>query len=259
MATKRNAIQRREELIDQTEHMTQHQPKIGPSNSLKIKLDHLQTFSPLTPNQEKFFEMYRGGAYCIGLFGSPGVGKSFLAMYRALEEVLDKSTPYKQVVVIRSTVPSREIGFLPGTEEEKIAIYELPYREIAQTLFNRPDAWDRLKEQGHARFISSSFVRGISIDDSIIIVEEAQNYTWQELSSVITRTGHRSKIIFTGDLFQNDLVRQKNDQSGLEMILDVLRSMEEFQEIYFTPDDIVRSSLVKKFIQACAKKGLLPG
>lgn len=184
---------------------------------------------------------------------------TFLAMMRAIEEVLDKSTPYKQVVVIRSTVPSREIGFLPGTEEEKIAIYELPYREIAQTLFNRPDAWDRLKEQGHARFISSSFVRGISIDDSIIIVEEAQNYTWQELSSVITRTGHRSKIIFTGDLFQNDLVRQKNDQSGLEMILDVLRSMEEFQEIYFTPDDIVRSSLVKKFIQACAKKGLLPG
>ena len=259
MSTKRNAIQRREELIDQTEHMTQHQPKTGATNALRIKLDHLQTFSALTPNQEKFFELYRGGAYCIGLFGSPGVGKSFLAMYRAIEEVLDRSTPYKQVVVIRSTVPSREIGFLPGTEEEKIAIYELPYREIAQTLFNRPDAWDRLKEQGYARFISSSFVRGISIDDSIIIVEEAQNYTWQELSSVITRTGHRSKIIFTGDLFQNDLVRQKNDQSGLEQFLDVLRSMGEFQEIFFTPDDIVRSSLVKKFIQACAKKGLLPG
>lgn len=259
MATKRNAIQRREELIDQTEHVTQHQPKTGATNALRIKLDHLQTFSALTPNQEKFFELYRGGAYCIGLFGSPGVGKSFLAMYRAIEEVLDRSTPYKQVVVIRSTVPSREIGFLPGTEEEKIAIYELPYREIAQTLFNRPDAWDRLKEQGYARFISSSFVRGISIDDSIIIVEEAQNYTWQELSSVITRTGHRSKIIFTGDLFQNDLVRQKNDQSGLEQFLDVLRSMGEFQEIFFTPDDIVRSSLVKKFIQACAKKGLLPG
>ena len=182
MSTKRNAIQRREELIDQTEHMTQHQPKTGATNALRIKLDHLQTFSALTPNQEKFFELYRGGAYCIGLFGSPGVGKSFLAMYRAIEEVLDRSTPYKQVVVIRSTVPSREIGFLPGTEEEKIAIYELPYREIAQTLFNRPDAWDRLKEQGYARFISSSFVRGISIDDSIIIVEEAQNYTWHELS-----------------------------------------------------------------------------
>ena len=261
MATKQkvSAIERRAENVISMDRDQQHLPKTGPSNALKIKLDHLNTFEPLTDNQEKFFEMYRGGAYCVGLFGSPGVGKSFLALYKALEEVLSKDNPFKQVVVIRSTVPSREIGFLPGTEEEKIAIYELPYREIAQTLFGRPDAWDRLKEQGYARFISSSFVRGISIDDSIIIVEECQNFTWQELSSVITRVGHRSKIIFTGDMFQNDLIRQKNDQSGLEQFVDVLRTMHEFQSIFFTPDDIIRSSLVKNFIVACSKKGYLPG
>jgi predicted ribonuclease YlaK len=229
------------------------------NNSLKIKLDHMRTFDALTQNQEKFFELYRGGAYCMGLFGSPGVGKTFLSMYRAIEEVLDKGNSFKQVVVVRSAVTIRAQGFLPGDLEEKMNIYEQPYKEICQTLFDKADAWDRLKEQGYARFISTSFIRGISLDDAIIIVDECQNLSWEELSSVITRVGHRSKIIFIGDHFQNDLVRNKNDQSGLPLFLEVLNSMSEFCAVYFTPDDIVRSSLVRNFIIACDKKGLLPG
>jgi phosphate starvation-inducible PhoH-like protein len=145
---------------------------------------------------------------------------------------------------------------VPGDLEEKMQIYEQPYVEICQTLFDRSDAWTRLKEQGHARFISTTAIRGITIDDAIIIVDECQSMTWHELSSVITRTGHRSKIIFVGDLKQNDLVKTRNDVSGLQEFLNVAGTMDEFTRINFTSEDIVRSSLVKSFIVACEKLGV---
>jgi predicted ribonuclease YlaK len=252
MASKRLATVRKDD--SQADPQVYKMPSAA-NNSLKIKLDHMRTFDALTTNQEKFFELYRGGAYCMGLFGSPGVGKTFLSMYRAIEEVLDKSNSFKQVVVVRSAVQVRDQGFVPGDLEEKMQIYEQPYIEIAETLFSRPDAWDRLKEQGYARFISTTAIRGISIDDAIIIVDECQSMTWHELSSVISRTGHRSKIIFVGDLKQNDLVKNRNDVSGLKQFLEVLSTMKEYQSVEFTPDDIVRSSLVKSFIVACDKLG----
>lgn len=256
MASKKTPAQRREELADNDEHIHLHQIKTGPNNALRIKLDHLKTFEALTPNQEKFFELYRGGAYCIGLLGSPGVGKTFLSLYKALEEVLSRDNSFKQVVVVRSAVQTRDQGYVPGDLEEKMRIYEQPYQEICATLFGRPDAWERLKEQGHARFISTTAIRGISIDDAIIIMDECQSGTFHELSSVITRTGHRSKIIFVGDLKQNDLIKSRHDVSGLKLFLNVLNSMPEFQSIEFTPDDIVRSSLVKSYILACDKLGI---
>lgn len=252
MATKKTAAQKREEVIDGEDHKYQHQPV---SNGLKIKLDHLRTFDPLTENQAKFFEMYRGGGYFIGLFGSPGVGKTFLAMYRAIEEVLAKDNPFKQLVVVRSLVQLREIGHLPGNLEEKQEIYELPYKEICGTLFGRPDAWDRLKEQGHARFISTTAIRGISIDDSIIIVDEIQNCNWSEINTIVSRVGHRSKIIFCGDFKQTDLIKSNKDTSAFHDFRKVATSMSAFQEVYFTPNDIVRSSLVRDWIIACEQNG----
>jgi phosphate starvation-inducible PhoH-like protein len=251
MVTKKMTARQKAETNENEEY---RQPSV--SNSLKIKLDHLKTFDALTENQQKFFDAYKRGDYFIGLFGSPGVGKTFLAMYRSLEEVLDRSNPFKQVVVVRSAVQVRDQGFVPGSLDEKMEIYETPYKEISETLFGRSDAWDRLKEQGHARFISTTAIRGISIDDAIILVDESQSMTFHELSSVISRVGHRSKIIFIGDLKQNDLIKSKNDVSGLKEFLNVARHMDEFSEITFTPDDIVRSSLVKSFIVACDKLGI---
>ena len=253
-SNRKTAIARRDEIYDADEQQLQTNIK-SVSNALKIKLDHLKGFEPLTDNQSKFFELYRGGAYCMGMFGSPGVGKTFLSLYKAIEEVLDRSNSFKQVAVVRSAVQVRDQGFVPGDLEEKMQIYEQPYKEICQTLFGRGDAWDRLKEQGYARFISTTAIRGISIDDAIIIVDECQSMTWHELSSVISRTGHRSKIIFVGDLKQNDLVKSKHDTSGLKQFLEVLHTMKEYQSVEFTPDDIVRSSLVKSFIVACDKLG----
>ena len=251
MVTKKMTARQKAETNENEEY---RQPSV--SNSLKIKLDYLKTFDALTENQQKFFDAYRRGDYFIGLFGSPGVGKTFLAMYRSLEEVLDRSNPFKQVVVVRSAVQVRDQGFVPGSLDEKMEIYETPYKEISETLFGRSDAWERLKEQGHARFISTTAIRGISIDDAIILVDESQSMTFHELSSVISRVGHRSKIIFIGDLKQNDLIKSKNDVSGLKEFLNVARHMDEFSEITFTPDDIVRSSLVKSFIVACDKLGI---
>jgi phosphate starvation-inducible protein PhoH len=147
---------------------------------------------------------------------------------------------------------------LPGTLEEKQEIFEMPYREVCATLFGRADAWERLKEQGYARFISTTAIRGISIDDAIIIVDECQSNTLHELSTVISRVGHRSKIIFCGDKFQNDLIKSKNDTSGLTDFLSIIRTMSAYQEVVFTSKDIVRSSLVRDFIVACEKAGILP-
>ena len=251
-SNRRTATQKKEEVHENQDHALKHQPV---SNALKIKLDHLRTFDALTDHQQEFFDAYKRGDYFIGLFGSPGVGKTFLALYRGLEEVLSRDNPFKQIVVVRSAVQVRDQGFLPGDLDEKMAIYETPYKEICNTLFGREDSWDRLKEQGYARFISTTAIRGISIDDSIIIFDESQSATFHELSSVISRVGHRSKIIFVGDLKQNDLIKSKYDVSGLGEFLQVAKSMSEFTHITFTPDDIVRSSLVKSFIIACEKLG----
>lgn len=254
MASKRQtAAQRRDEVLDGDDTKHAHQPVV--SNALKIKLDHLKTFEPLTENQAKFFEMYRGGGYFIGLFGSPGVGKTFLAMYKALEEVLSKDNPFRQVVVVRSLVQTRDVGFLPGNLDEKQEIYEMPYKEICQTLLGRPDAWDRLKEQGYARFISTTAIRGISIDDSIIIFDECQNANWGEINTVMSRVGHRSKIMFAGDYKQTDLTKSNKDVSAFNDFRRVAGDMNAFQEVYFTPEDIVRSSLVRDWIIACEKNG----
>lgn len=222
-----------------------------PNNHLKLRIDDLNTFEPLTDNQKKFFDAYKQQDYFIALLGSPGVGKTFLALLKGIEEVLDKGNSFQKIVVIRSAVQVRDQGFVPGTLEEKMAIYEAPYIDICATLFDRKDAWQRLREQGHAEFISTTAIRGMTLDDAIIIVDECQSMTWHELNSVISRCGYRSKIIFVGDLKQNDLIKNKHDVSGLTEFLKVARTMKEFTEISFTPEDIVRSSLVKSWIIAC--------
>ena len=227
------------------------QPK--PSNHLKLRIDDLKTFEPLTDNQKKFFDAYKIGDYFIALHGVAGTGKTFCAMYKALEEVLDKGNPFDKIIVVRSAVQSREIGHLPGDVNEKMEIFQQPYVQICDTLFGRKDAWSRLEEQHHVQFISTSFIRGMSFDDAIIIVDEMQNLTFEEIDTVMTRVGYRSKIIWCGDYRQTDLNKKKNDMSGILKFFDIAQHMGAFTRIEFTADDIVRSSLVKDYILAKMK------
>ena len=219
------------------------------NNTLKFKLDHLKTFTPLTDNQKIFYDAYKRGDYFIALHGVAGTGKTFIALYKALEEVLDRNNPFNKIIIVRSAVQSREMGHLPGDIDEKLEIYQQPYRQICHTLFDRKDAYDRLAEQGHIEFISTSFIRGMSFDDAIIIVDEMQNMNFEEIDTVMTRVGYRSKIIWCGDYRQTDL-KKGNDKSGLLKFFDIAHHMGAFTRVEFEVDDIVRSSLVKDYILA---------
>jgi phosphate starvation-inducible protein PhoH len=251
MASRKSPVQKRNDVISMDEYTHTHQPVIN--NTLRIKLDHLKTFEPLTDNQRIFFDAYKRGDYFLALHGVAGTGKTFCALYKALEEVLDKNNPFKKVIIVRSAVQSREIGHLPGDVTEKMEIYQQPYVQIADTLFGRKDAYQRLAEQGFVEFISTSFIRGMSFDDAIIIVDEMQNMTFEEIDTVMTRVGYRSKIIWCGDYRQTDLNKKKNDVSGILKFFDVAYHMKAFTKIEFTVDDIVRSSLVKDYIIAKLK------
>jgi len=245
MTTKRAA---KLAIVYDQEEKVQQKPN---PNTLKLKPESLKSFDPLTANQKRFYDAYSRGDYFIALHGVAGTGKTFIALYKALEEVLDKNNPFNKIIIVRSAVQSREIGHLPGDADEKLAIYQQPYQQICNTLFDKKEAYARLVEQGYIEFISTSFIRGMSFDDAIIIVDECQNMNWSEISTVMTRIGYRSKVIWCGDYRQNDLLKNKNDCSGIKQFLDVAKTMNCFTHIDFKVEDIVRSSIVRDWIIAC--------
>lgn len=222
---------------------------IEKSKLCKVKYSDLTQIQPKNYNQRQFFELYDSQSPAILLHGVAGTGKTFIAMYKALEEVLDPATEYERVIIVRSAVPSRDIGHLPGDEKEKTEVYTLPYVEICEDLFNHIQPFQRLQEQKTVHFLITSFVRGITLDNSIVIVDECQNMTDMELNSIMTRIGRNSKIIFCGDFRQTDLYK-KNDMSGLQKFMAIAELMPTFKTIEFSVNDIVRSKLVKEYILA---------
>jgi predicted ribonuclease YlaK len=225
-----------------------------------ITYNQLATIKPVTDNQKVVFDTWKKGLNQF-LFGCAGTGKTFVSLYLALQEVLRNDTPYDKVIVVRSLIPTREIGFLPGDEEDKATLYQVPYSNMMQFMFEQPNEqafsmlYDRLKAQGSFYFLSTSFLRGLTFDNSIIIVDECQNLNFHELDTIITRVGQESKIVFCGDFGQSDLTRL-NERNGLMNFLQILQEMNEFNCTEFNIGDIVRSGFVRSYLIQKTKLGM---
>jgi len=214
----------------------------------------LRKISPLTPNQQRTFDAYDRGQNLI-LHGFAGTGKTYISLYLALEEVLESSPIYDKIIIVRSVVPSRDVGFLPGNIKEKTRVYEEPYKEICDDLFGRGDGYDILKMRNIIHFTTTSFLRGVTFNNAIVIVDELQNMSFGELDTVMTRLGDRSKVIFCGDFRQTDLTNEK-DKSGLISFINITKRMNRFDYIEFEKTDIVRSGLVKEYIIQRTEMGI---
>ena len=230
------------------------------SKKKEISSTELVKIEPITDNQKLVFEGHKAnknGFY----FGCAGTGKTFVSLYLALQDVLKNDTPYDRVVIVRSLIPTREIGFLPGDEEDKAALYQVPYQNMVRFMFEMPNEqafnnlYDKLKAQGSLFFLSTSFLRGLTFDNSIIIVDECQNLNFHELDTIITRVGQDSKILFCGDFSQTDLQKQ-NEKNGLHDFLRILEEMEEFNCTEFNIGDIVRSGFVRSYLINKIKMGI---
>jgi predicted ribonuclease YlaK len=220
-----------------------------------IQSNQLLTIKPVGTTQEKVFEAWKANKNLF-LTGSAGTGKTFILLYLALKDVLDKGQPYDKVVLVRSLLPSRDIGFLPGTLEEKSNLYQDPYRILIRYLFEMPSEqefvqlYDKLISQGSLEFYSTSFLRGQTFDRSIIIVDEASNMIFQELDTIMTRVGQDSRICFAGDMAQSDLRKHNGEQDGYLNFQAILDGMDEFEVLEFDIGDIIRSGLVRSYLIA---------
>ena len=226
----------------------------------EITYSQLNQIKPVTDSQKLVFDTWKKGQNQF-LFGCAGTGKTFVSLYLALSEVLRNETPYDKVIMVRSLIPTREIGFLPGDEEDKAALYQVPYSNMMQLMFEQPNEqafeslYNRIKAQGSYYFLSTSFLRGLTFDNSIIIVDECQNLNFHELDTIITRVGQDSKIVFCGDFSQTDLTRT-NERNGLMDFLQILQEMEEFNCVEFNIGDIVRSGFVRNYLIQKTKLGM---
>ena len=218
-----------------------------------INNELMVNIQPLTDNQKAFFEEYRKGKN-IFAYGAAGSGKTFIGLYLALRDVLDEHTPYDKVYIVRSLVATREIGFLPGDHDDKAALYQIPYKNMVKYMFEMYNdqefemLYANLKAQETISFWSTSFIRGTTLDNCIVLVDEMQNLNFHELDSIITRIGENSKIVFCGDATQSDLTKT-NERNGILDFMRIIRAMEkDFSTIEFDVNDIVRSGLVKNYI-----------
>lgn len=244
------------------QRLTRRQQKLSDKGLTKVptlKQSHfeLSLVKPKTANQEKVFAAYKQGCDLF-VHGAPGTGKTFLTLYLALLEVLDSRSTRNKIVIVRSSQPSKQIGFLPGDEKKKMEVYSTPYKAACAKLFNRGDAYEILMQKGLIEFESTSFLRGNEFENAILFLDESQNLTFQELSTVLSRAGANTRVVICGDINQDDLTSKRyNEESGLSKISRILGEMDNVAKIEFGVEDIVRSGFVRKFIEASIKLGMI--
>ena len=233
---------------------------VSKKKTLAISATELNDIKPITENQKEVFSSYSKGQNLF-LYGVAGTGKTFVALYNALKDVLDPKSPRERVYIVRSLLPTRDIGFLPGDEEDKSYLYQVPYQNMVRFMFKQPDErafeqlYNNLRNQGTIDFLSTSFLRGITIDNGVIIVDECQNLNFHELDTIMTRVGQDTKIIFAGDIQQTDLTKT-NDRNGILDFVNIMQQMKEVDCIEFDLNDIVRSGMLKSYLIEKIKLGL---
>ena len=222
---------------------------------LPINADLMVPVEPLTPNQERIFKAWDEGKHLF-IYGCAGTGKTFTALYKALYDCLKATPAYERVYLVRSLVATREIGFLPGDHEDKSSLYQIPYKNMVKYMFEMGNDNDfeilygQLKAQESIQFWSTSFLRGITLDNSVIIIDEMQNLNFHELDSIITRVGENSRIVFCGDAMQTDLVKDR-EKNGIHDFMRILELMpDDFEMVEMGIDDICRSGLVRNYLLA---------
>ncbi len=224
-----------------------------------INTELLKNIEPLTPAQELLWEEYASGKNLVA-YGCAGTGKTFCLLYQALKEVLTEDTPYEKIYIVRSLVPTREIGFLPGTHEDKSWLYQIPYRNMVKHMFSMytdkefESLYEDLQRQETISFWSTSFLRGTTLDNAIVIVDEFENLNFHELDSIMTRVGENSKIYFAGDASQSDLLKV-TERTGILDFMQILNGMPEFSKVEFGLEDIVRSGLVRSYLVSKINQG----
>lgn len=228
----------------------------GPQQRKHWSLYDLKEISPLTMTQEDLFHAFFAGYHVVG-YGSAGTGKTLCAIWLALKEVLNKQTKLDRIIIVRSNVATREIGHLPGTAEEKLSVFETPYRDALDFLIGKSSTYDDMKAAGLIEFMPTSFIRGQTWDNAIIIVDEAQSMSWHEINSVITRIGENSRLFVLGDTKQDDLIYRKYDTSGFPKALNIFEKMSSMAMVKFTHNDIVRSAFVKEWIITTEENDLI--
>lgn len=220
------------------------QPTTNDSFQLRPK-----KIGPLNDAQRDMFDAYREG-YNLFLNGCAGTGKTFCAIYLALRDVMMPNTKYYKIYIVRSAVPSRDVGFLPGKLKEKLEVYEAPYRGILSKICDRGDAWEIAMQRSYVEVVSTSYLRGVTLENCIIVVDEVQNMNYEELATIITRLGENARVLFCGDTKQDDLYRNKYDTSGMRQFENVIERMNSMEIIEFLPKDIVRGGICREFILA---------
>lgn len=220
-----------------------------------INSSKMVPIEPLTENQGKLFQAWDEGKHLF-VYGAAGTGKTFCALYKALYDCLKEVPSYENVYIVRSLVATREIGFLPGDHEDKSSLYQIPYKNMVKYMFEMgtdgefETLYTSLKAQETIKFWSTSFLRGVTLDNAVIIIDEMQNLNFHELDSIITRVGENTRIVFCGDAMQSDL-RNTNEKNGIHDFMRILEVMEEdFTMIEMGVDDICRSGLVRNYLIA---------
>ena len=217
-----------------------------------ISHDQLVEMKGVTKNQLEVFKQYAEGKNLF-LYGPAGTGKTFVVLYNAIKEVLDPKTNYNCIYIVRSLMPTRSLAFMPGDEQDKSSLYQVPYDNMLQLMFKLSSKeqfdmmYEELKKQENVAFLSTSFLRGITLDNAIVLVDECQNLNFHELDTIMTRVGQESKIMFSGDFDQTDL-REDDEKAGLGQFIKIINEMKEFYSCEFDIGDIVRSGLVRSYI-----------